>query len=179
MPIDVPDETHLALAHEVLAAMPVISGHGGLCFTYLPDRKSPAFDLIYAWSRRMKGIDIEDLAVTLSHTATQLKPPCWLNAIGRDPTWDTALWRKICALPETSNAQVHHARFGILARLSPTLELFDSNRHESPPAAYQQYDNAIARVRLADIGTFSGARFGNDPTATTAWLSRFSAGDDS
>ena len=174
MPIDLPDAAHLALARDVIEAVPFVSGHGGPCFAYLPDRKSVAFDLIYARSRRFRGIDIEDLPITLPHMKTQLKPPCWLNVIGRDPVWDTELWRRICALPQTSGARVSHAHFGLMVQLSDTPDLFDGNRRDDPPAAYGQYDATIAEVRLRDIGSFSGRRFHENPDATPQWLSRYS-----
>ena len=174
MPIDVPDDTLLALAREVIDTIPFISGHGGLCFTYLPDWKASAFDLIYAKAARFLGVDIEDLAVTLPHMRAELKPPCWLNALGRDPVWSTKLWRQLCALPETSDARVYHERFGLLIQLSDGPRLFDVNRREEPTTAYRQYDAAISGVRLRDIGTFSGPRFYANPDSTGEWLSRFS-----
>lgn len=177
MPMALPDETHLALAREVMDTLPFVSGHGGPCFAYLPDRKASAFDLIYAKARRYKGIDIEDLPVTLPHMATRLKPPCWLNALGRAPVWDTALWRSLCSLPDSSGAEIHHARFGLLVRLSDRPGLFDVNRRAVPPPAYGQYDAAIAAVRLRDIGSFSGPRWAENTDATPEWLGRYSVAE--
>jgi len=178
-PLDLPDATHVSLARDVVDTIQFISGHGGLCFTYVPERKSPAFDRIYALARRLKGVDVEDLPITLPHMRTELKPPCWLNAIGRGSIWSKDLWRSLCSLDERSTAQVTEGRFGLLIQLSESPELFDVNYRELPPQSYRDFDAAISEVRLSDIGAFSGAKFGADPEATNQWLSRFSSAQQS
>ena len=175
LPADTSDTMQLSLALEMLDTVPVISGHGGFCFTYVPERKSSAFDRIFAMARRYAGVDIEDLPVTLPHMGSRVKPACWLNVIGRAGGFDASLWRRMHAIGNLDDATATERHHGVLLQLSETPPIFDLNHGDLPTAPYRAFDEATAAIRLAAIGTFSGPRFGADPDATEAWLARFAS----
>ena len=173
-PVELPDETHIAIAREVIETVSFISGHGGYVFAYASDRKTPAFDRIFALARRFRGMDIEDLPVTLPHMRNALKPPCWLNMVGRDEGPGADLWPQLHGLQAEGGVEVIVGRHGFLARLSKRPEPLDVNRQGLVPPGYLSYGAAIEPERLRDIDMLSGRRFSDDRGATEEWLRRFS-----
>jgi hypothetical protein len=166
LPMDTDPEILLKIAKKLCDVVPGVSGHGGYGTTYSSFFKETAFDQIYAWARRYRGIDVEDLNATLPLMLNTVKGANWLTILSHD-FWNRLAEGADPVFPEgTVVGNMHFARI-LRAGQRPTLG--DRNRR-SFPDAYAAVERFLSPVKVQGHPEFAG-RFRQEG-ATAAWLRR-------
>jgi hypothetical protein len=166
MPFCSPPAILRSLAAELAETLPLLSGHGGYTTTFEARLKSRAFDRIFGWAKRYRGLEVEDLNVTLGYVLDGIKGANWLTLVG-DKIWQRLPLSATDAISTVAEIERHGGSRLIAAGTAPSLT--DRNRGEFPDS-YAAVERILAPIKIADHGDFSG-RFREDGS-TKAWLSR-------
>ncbi|TPI09595.1 DUF3396 domain-containing protein [Mesorhizobium sp. B4-1-3] len=173
-PLDFATGQLARLLRTLVDRIDVFSGHGGPVFAFARDKKDEAFTEIYAKARRFWGIDIDMLDLTPFRMRSELKSPCWLNALGspfRDDPDVAARTKDLRADPDVTVFDQRHATVFVLGAEPDAL---DRNRLTKKVLVYQRMAEVMDGNILDVIGPLAGDGFISNAGATDAWLHRFS-----
>ncbi|WP_176479099.1 type VI immunity family protein [Mesorhizobium sp. WSM3860] len=177
-PLDFATAQLSGLLRTLVDRLDVFSGHGGPVFAFARDKKDEAFTEIYAKARRFWGIDIDMLDLTPFRMRSELKSPCWLNALGspfRDDPGVAARTEDLRADPDITVFDQRHATVFVLGAEPDAL---DRNRLVKKVLVYQRMAEVIDGFILDAVGPLAGDGFISNADATDAWLHRFSLGSN-
>jgi len=172
VPIHVDPRVLLEAVRDLADHIEFISGHGGMCFGYNPEKKFDAFTRIYPLARRYWGIDVENLNGTLPLMKKAIKSPCWLNLIGAGLTQAEAV-ANAAHLPQAYPlVKVERRANGMLLWVGDAPEVGDRHRPTPELHAMMALGTALAPLIVRDPPSFSGEGFITHDN-TNAWFHRF------
>jgi hypothetical protein len=162
-------ERLLDFAQAMLQIINCVSGYGGFVFQGQP--RGPygrtSFDQMYELAWRYRGVEIQDLDVTVNHMLEGYKCPSWLTIIGeRLSKLDPA----VMPAAEAAAYQFVRAPGGIILLAGPGPVLGDHDRSE-PLKGYEAIAQALEPIQVRQHGAFGGSRWTEENTM--AWLRRF------
>lgn len=172
MPVD----TSLDLVREVAKGMAdrarFHSGTAGLVFAYDREKKSAAFEQIYAKAKQFLGIEIEDLNLLLSTTRDHIPTVNWINQVGRGSTAEGVLGEAIEGMIRSGTYETFESRFGRAFLSGPEPAICDRHRPQPELNRMRHLASLEAPLLPIGVGDFEGERFG-EGRRTDDWLERF------
>lgn len=165
VPADESPERLFALARDLVAILPVRSGHGGYA-AYIWDNDSKADPLpdIFAWCRRLFGIEIGSVDGWLPGALSRLRGASWLTILG--PAFTTELERAK-RLRFSRGVAIARSERGAILRAGATPPLGDVARGEFP-TAIAEVERAIAPLLIRGYDARSWMVFGGRHFTTQA-----------
>ncbi len=168
-PGNVDAEDIVRIAIKLSDVLPMRSGHAGWAAHFDADRKSDAFNRIFAWAKRYIGLEVEDLNVTLGYVLHAIKSVNWLTLVG-DELWQKANKSGDVASRFGPDIELHRTKQGIVIQAGHGPVLGDRNAGVVPPL-YGRVACALGHLVVEEHREFAG-RFAEEG-ATMAYLRRF------
>ena len=162
---DLASDELLALAIEIAARAPIVSGVGGWCARSNPRLAQAAYRELLALSRRYIGVDIQRPDAHSLRAREGVSSVGWLNLLGPELRERVVL--------DTSDPQLTPMAFGsnLLLKAGPRPELGDCNSMNYPDA--QLAAARCLRPLFAELSPFP-ADFG-ESALTQRWQHRFTS----
>jgi hypothetical protein len=156
--------------------LPIRSGHAGVQLTYNQWHLYPAFDDIYALSRRYWGVDVEHMNGTLPRMKAHIKGVSWLTIVGH--AWGSRpdIAPRISALSSRPDIQIDRGTNASVIRIGDAPVLGDQNHPTPELDGYYATASALEPLYLTAHPDFPG-RF-EDTGNTLGWIRRFLEPDD-
>ncbi|WP_285689431.1 type VI immunity family protein [Actinoplanes sp. NBRC 103695] len=185
VPADADHEQLARLADDLVAVLPVRSGHGGFS-AYASKRGPEPYNQVFAWCQRFFAIDVGSVDGFLEATSRRVLGAGWLTVLG--PTFTQYLTEHTAPQFEASGIDIRRIPHGLIIRAGDAPTLGDIQRGEFPTlmADVDQFlqplkANSWHRTSMMSIGgghwwsvqTHDLPGAFTEHRATAAWLARF------
>jgi Protein of unknown function (DUF3396) len=173
LPVSTTPRTLLDMTTALADRLPFWAGTAGFLFNPVESEWQPAFDQIWAWSRRYWAVEVADTRAGTWDVLRGLLNINWLTLLGRNLIEALSAQERPVRLEHTpAGVRVHETKGGVMVQAGPTPLLGDLNRFEDW-SDYSEAARVLEPALVTEPTPFAGMFA--DHQSTCPWTRRFLA----